>query len=168
MTTALYALSADPITNGHLWVIQCAARMFSKVMVGIGQNPDKKCVFSIDERFYMTREVICQSALSNCEVRCLQPDDWTVKVAKDLGHGYLVRGVRNARDFEYEMELANFNRVLEPAVQTVLLPTPPHLSQVSSSFVKGLVGLRDWEDVVSPLVPVGVLDHLVKWQERRK
>ncbi len=159
-TTAFYALSADPITVGHLWVIQSASQMFERVMIGIGQNANKTCAFSARRRFEMTRDVISKAGLANCEVREMELDDWTVKVAKELGYTHLIRGVRNSRDFEYEMELASFNRTLEPTIQTVFLPTPPELSLVSSSFVKSMIGLKDWEDIVAPLVPSAVMPYL--------
>lgn len=161
MRRALYAGSFDPTTNGHMWVLEEGAKLFDELVVVIGQNPQKKGSWSVEERVAMLRE--CCTHLKNVEVRHFD-GRYLVRVAKELGARYLLRGLRNAGDFAYEQTIRNVNRDLEPSVETVFVITPRELAEVSSSTVRGMVGFEGWEEVVAKYVPAPVLARM---KERR-
>ncbi len=154
---ALYAGSFDPATNGHMWIVQEGARLFHELIVVVGQNPSKRGSATVDVRVALLRE--CCAHLTNVTVRTFD-GRYLVRVAADLGAGYLLRGLRNSSDFAYEQTIRNVNRDLEPRVETVFLMTPRELAEVSSSTVRGMVGFDGWEEVVSRFVPQPVLRHL--------
>lgn len=171
--TAMYAISGDPITNGHVFVLERAVELFDRVILTLAVNPDKRYTFSLEERKGMADRIVelfsrqwaspQHRAYDRISVAPLGPTEITVKAARRAGAGYLVRGVRDTKDFEYELRMAQFNSQLEPYVQTIFIPTPPYLSVVSSSFVKSLVGLEDWERTVEQYVPLPVLKKLAEW-----
>ncbi len=150
---AMYAGSFDPPTNGHLWVIEEGAKLFDELIIVIGQNPQKKGHWSVENRVATLSE--CCAHLKNVEVRSFD-GRYLVRVAAALGARYLLRGVRNASDFSYEQTIRNVNRDLEGSVETVLLVTPRELAEVSSSTVRGMVGFEGWEQVVERYVPAPV------------
>jgi pantetheine-phosphate adenylyltransferase len=157
MRRALYAGSFDPTTHGHMWVVEAGARLFDELIVVVGQNPQKKGVWTVAERVAILKE--CCAHLRNVEVR---PFDgrYLVHVAADLGARYLLRGLRNAADFAYEQTIANVNRDLEPQVETVFVVTPRELAEVSSSTVRSMVGFAGWQEVVARYVPAPVLRRM--------
>lgn len=161
MKKAVYALSADPITNGHVWIVSNALATFDHVYVYVASNSTKKHTFTINERADLVREVFrLQIKEHQLDVKVLFEDEFIVRQAVRQQARFLVRGLRNATDFEYEMQMANFNSTLEPSVSTVFFPTPQHLAGISSTFVKGLVGLQGWEDIAAKYVPEPVLEKL--------
>lgn len=166
-TKALYALSGDPVTNGHVWVIERALLTFDRLVVAIAENPAKRYTFGLAARATMLKAAVPDPPASLTFTTIL-PGETTVRVAKQTGATVLVRGVRNAADCAYELSLAHFNAKLEPGVHTVWVPTPAALADVSSSFVKRLVGLDGWEEVVRDLVPPVVLDYLGRWHRQRQ
>jgi pantetheine-phosphate adenylyltransferase len=131
---AIYAGTFDPITAGHLSVIAQAAGIFQFVRVLIAHNPDKRTLFTRDERVALAREVTAK--MPNVSVDAT--DGYVVEYAKQIGARFLVRGIRGASDATFETTLAQQNRALAPDVQTVLLPAEPALSEVSSSSLKAL------------------------------
>lgn len=159
MRRALYAGSFDPPTNGHLWVLEEGARLFDELVVVVGQNPQKKGSWSIEERVEILRA--CVAHLPNVSVRRFD-GRYLVRVAAELGARYLLRGLRNAADFAYEQTIRNVNRDLEPGVESVFLITPRELAEVSSSTVRGMVGFQGWQDVVATKVPRPVLERLLR------
>lgn len=164
MRRVYYGLSADPVTLGHVWVIQQAAKMFDEVTVAVANNPSKRHDFSLDARVNMTAEA-CHH-LPTVKVVALPPDEFLVRAAREAEAEYLIRGLRNGQDYAYESDIARFNAELEPTVKSVFIQTPAHLAGVSSSFVKGLVGLRGWEELVRQYVPVNVFHALRIWHEK--
>ncbi|MEO5726732.1 MAG: pantetheine-phosphate adenylyltransferase [Byssovorax sp.] len=157
MKRALYAGSFDPTTNGHMWVVEEGARLFDELVIVVGQNPLKRGAWSIEERVEILKE--CCAPLRNVDVRRFD-GRYLVRVAADLGAGYLLRGLRNATDFAYEQTIRNVNRDLEPSVEPVYLVTPRELAEVSSSTVRGMVGFEGWQDVVARFVPAPVLRRM--------
>jgi pantetheine-phosphate adenylyltransferase len=135
MRVALYAGTFDPITRGHLSVIERASRLFDRLLVVVAINPDKQPLFSADERVAMIREVLVPGR----NVECTSTAGYVVELAKARGARYLVRGVRSCTDVENEIALANLNRDLAPEIETVFIPAHPALSEVSSSRLKELV-----------------------------
>ncbi len=128
---ALFAGSFHPPTNGHLDVILRASRMFERVVVAVMVNPEKKYLLSAEERCEMLRRAA--AGLDNVEV--VWGTGLTAELAKKLGAGVLVRGVRNVTDMEYETQAADVNRMLT-GVDTVFLPARPEHRAISSTLVR--------------------------------
>lgn len=165
MTIAIYAGSFDPMTNGHLWMIEAAARLFSTLHVEIGVNPAKAGRFDLDARLEMMRESIEGRGLSNVLVGSYV-GQYLFRRAQDLGASHVVRGIRNAADFGYEYDLKQINDRIVAGIETVFLVAPPAISSISSSNVMGLIGPEGWEDIVRPLVPDAVFPRLSAWNHR--
>lgn len=127
--------SFDPMTLGHLAVISKAAEMFDSVIVAILNNPDKRCMFSMAER----KEIAERSCVGIENVRVLTADGLLVDLARAMGARYIVKGVRNTVDFEYEQNMARMNKTLAPEIQTVYLPCDSSLEFLSSGFVRELL-----------------------------
>lgn len=132
MTKAIYPGSFDPITNGHIDIIERSARMFDKVIVGVLINSSKEPLFTPTERVEMIKGVLAH--LSNVEV--LKFDGLLVDFASEQNCNILVRGLRVITDFEYELQLAQTNKVIAPNLETVFLSTSLKYSYLSSSIVK--------------------------------
>lgn len=141
MTSAVYAGTFDPVTLGHLSVIERSARLFSRLWVVVAINPDKQPLFSAEERV----EMLVEAAGNLPNVQATSTAGYIVELARQLGAGYLVRGVRGATDTEAELALARLNHELAPEIETVFVPAQPQLSEVSSSRLKELV--REGADV---------------------
>jgi pantetheine-phosphate adenylyltransferase len=155
---AVYAGSFDPITNGHLWVINEASQLFGKLTVVVACNPEKcsKMTFPREERVNMVKE--STSNFNNVEVvSCDGQESFTVKYAHQIGAKYVIRGIRNEEDFGKEHIIRHINEDICPDVKTVFVVPPRNLSEVSSSLVKGLVGFNGWRDVLSKYVPDSVV-----------
>ncbi len=133
MRIAVYAGTFDPITAGHLSVIEHAAKIFDRVVVLIAVNPDKRTLFSVRERVAMAR---ASWAASGGDVTFDSTEGMVVEYARVVGATVLVRGIRGATDADYETEMAQFNRSLAPEIETVFLPAHAELAQISSSGLK--------------------------------
>lgn len=155
---AIYGASLDPITNGHMWVINEGARLFDKLTVAVAVNPDKKYMFDNDTRIKMVVESV--EHLSNVQVIELPVNEYLVSFAHQNGMNFNLRGIRNASDYEYEHNMQEVNHSIEPEVSTVYAFCPMQLGKISSSTVKGLVGKNGWEKVVEHYVPTAVLREL--------
>jgi pantetheine-phosphate adenylyltransferase len=134
MRIAIYAGTFDPITRGHLSVIERASYLFDRTLVLIATNPAKQPLFSAEERLDMLRETT--AAYNN--VGCALTHGYVVEFAREQGAKYLIRGVRSSTDVESELTLANLNHQLAPEIATVFVPAHPNLSEVSSSRLKSL------------------------------
>ena len=155
----VYAGSFDPPTNGHLWMIKQSARIFDKLIVAIGVNSEKSYTFTLDQRKEMIKEIT--NGMGNISVTSFK-DTFLVDFAKSEGAGFIVRGIRDSKDFEYEKSIRSVNEDINREVLTIFLMPPPKLSAISSSLVKGLVGNSSWEKIVSGYVPKYVLEYLKK------
>lgn len=155
MTKALYTGSFDPMTCGHLDIIERGAKMFNDVVVGVIVNPSKKCLFSTEERVDMIKEA------------CGHIPNVTVDSFKGLLADYVnandfdgvIRGLRATSDFDYEISMAQMNaRLFKPSVESIFLMTDPKFSFISSSMIKDVVSLGG---DVKGLVPDSIL-HKIK------
>lgn len=124
--------SFDPITLGHLDIIQRAARVFDEVNVVVLNNSSKKSLFTVDERLGLIREVT--KHISNVKVDYFQ--GLTVDYAKSVHASAIIRGLRAVSDFEYEMQITSMNRVLDEQIETFFIMTNNQYSFLSSSIVK--------------------------------
>lgn len=129
---AIFAGSFDPITNGHLDIICRASNLFDELQIGVLYNPNKKGLFNFDERVELIKS--CTSHLTN--IKIVSFDGLLVNYCQDNGIDTLIRGVRTGADIEYELQMAHMNRELNPNIETIILPTKPEYSFISSSLVK--------------------------------
>lgn len=134
MRLAVYAGTFDPITLGHLSVVERGSLLFDRLFLLVAVNPRKSPLFSVEERVEMLREVC--ACFENVE--CESTAGYVVDFARAEGARYLIRGVRGSTDAESEITLANLNRELAPEIETVFVPAHPELSEVSSSKLKEL------------------------------
>ncbi|MCR5187696.1 MAG: pantetheine-phosphate adenylyltransferase [Treponema sp.] len=149
MVKAVFAGSFDPPTNGHLDIIKRASRLFESVDVVVSVNPEKKTMFSEEERVKFLRDLI--KPFGNVSVHSYK--GIIVNYAKEVGAKVLVRGVRSANDFGYEFELALMNQNLNPEIETVFLQSKEKYAIVKSSSIKQLAQFGgDISRMVPPLV----------------
>ncbi|MGN0241739.1 MAG: pantetheine-phosphate adenylyltransferase [Candidatus Weimeria sp.] len=132
MRTAIYPGSFDPITFGHLDIIKRSASMFDRLVVGVLNNSAKKSLFSVDERVAMIESLT--KDYPNVEVDSF--DGLMIDYAKQIGASVVIRGLRAVTDFEYELQIAQTNRVESPDIDTVFLTTSLKYSYLSSTIVK--------------------------------
>ena len=128
----LYPGSFDPLTFGHLDLIQKASELFGEVVVSVLKNPSKQPTFSLDTRIRQIKK----ATESYKGVEVISFDGLTVKCAKEQNVNIILRGLRALSDFEYELQIANTNRSLDQSIETVFLATEAHNSFLSSSVVK--------------------------------
>ena len=133
MSVAIFPGSFDPITNGHVDIINQAAAIFDKVYVVVMVNTAKKYLFTNEEREDLINDAV--KDLKNVQV-LLKPNQLTINVAHDLGANTIVRGVRNTTDFLFEQQIAEMNKKMASDISTVLLFTEPENSFVASSIIK--------------------------------
>jgi pantetheine-phosphate adenylyltransferase len=153
MRRAVYAGSFDPITLGHLWMIEQGRALFDELVVAIGINPDKRYLFSLEDRLAMLHEVT--AGFANVKIASYE-NLFLVHYAEQVGAAFILRGIRNEQDYGYERGMRYVNAELDARVRTVFLIPPRELVEVSSSFVKGLVGPAGWEDILAKYVPPAV------------
>lgn len=134
---AIFPGSFDPFTLGHMDILKRACKLFDLVRVCVIGNPSKRALFSTEERVEMIRLAIMETELSNVEVDSFT--GLTAEYAKKAGASYIVRGLRNLSDFEYEAEMDVYNRLLAPGVETVYLNCGANTAHVSSSAVRELM-----------------------------
>ncbi len=154
MTTAIFPGTFDPATNGHLDLIQRSARIFDRVVVAIFDNPSKRQMFNVEERFSLLQQITAD--IDNAHIVSFQRQ-LLVTLAKTHQASVIVRGVRSVADFEYEAQMTSMNRYMDDAIETVYLTPRVEFSFVASSLVKEVASLGA---DVSALVPPVVLEAL--------
>jgi pantetheine-phosphate adenylyltransferase len=148
MRRAIYPGSFDPLTNGHLDIIERGCRLFDEVVVAILVNQAKQSLFSVDERLDAIRSVVPSPS-----VRVETFDGLLVHYARERGATAVIRGIRAVSDYEYELQMALMNRRLAPDVETVFLMSTEAYSFVSSRLVKEVASLGgSVAGLVPPLV----------------
>ena len=153
MTSVIYPGTFDPITNGHLDIIERSAVIFPRVLVAVANSPSKKTLFSLDERVELVRQSVAH--LSNVEVFGFS--DLLANVVKQRNISAIIRGVRTTTDFEYELQLAALNRLLTKGVESLFFPPAEKWAFVSSTIVREIY-LHGGD--VAELVPVPVFNAL--------
>ena len=159
----IYAGSFDPPTKGHLWMIEQGAQLFDELVVVLGVNPDKKGFLTAQQRMDALRGMLA-GGLANVRVEKMQ-GGFLVEFTRRLGATHLLRGVRNTVDFEYEKSMDRMNARMEPGLRTVYLMPPPELEEVSSSMVRGFVGVQGWQRWVQECVPANVFNIIAAAQK---
>ncbi len=150
MKIAVFPGSFDPITLGHKDIVTRAIPLFDKIIVAVGENATKKYMFPLEQRLQWIRETFKDH--SNIETDTYS--GLTVKYCHEKGAGFILRGLRNPADFEFEKAVAQTNRKLQPDLETVFLLTSSGLSSISSSIVRDVI--RHGGDY-SQFVPLAVL-----------
>lgn len=138
---AVFPGSFDPITKGHEDLIKRALPLFDKVIVAIGVNAEKKYMFPLEKRINWIKKTFASE--TNLEVH--NYEGLTIDYCRNIGAQYIIRGLRDSRDFEFEKSIAQMNRELDPQIETVSLITNPRYSAYSSSIVRDI--LRNYGDV---------------------
>lgn len=144
--TVIYPGTFDPITNGHVDLTERAARLFGKVVVAIAHSEKKVPMFSLEERVSLCRQSL--QHLHNVEV--VGFSNLLIDFAQSQGSRCVLRGLRAVADFEYEFQLANMNRAMNPEFESVFLTPSEHLSYISSSLVREIAVLNG---DITPFVP---------------
>jgi pantetheine-phosphate adenylyltransferase len=160
LRTALYAGTFDPVTNGHLDVVRQAARLADKLVLAIGVHPGKKPLFSADERIAMLEQTCGPIARrEKCKFVCITFNNLVVETARKQGANLLIRGLRDATDFDYEMQMAGMNATMAPKVQTIFLPASAAVRPITATLVRQIAGMGG---DVSAFVPAPVVARLKK------
>ena len=155
MKTIVYPGTFDPITNGHIDLIERASKLFDKIVVGIASNQKKSPLFTIDERIQLATEAV--KHLDNVEIKGF--DYLLVNFVRDCNAAAVMRGLRAVSDFEYEFQLANMNRALSPEIESVFLTPSEKFSYISSSQIREISALNgDASKFVPPHVAAALLE----------
>ena len=157
---ALVCGSFDPVTNGHIDLIKRAAGMFESVIVGIFVNKEKQYTFPME-----TKRAMLEKAVEDIENVTVDVSyGYVADYVKENGIGVIVKGVRNTADYEYELNMAKYNKSHAPDTETVFLPASDETASLSSTFVKQL--FENGEDI-TPYVPVSVIQEFKKIKEEK-
>ena len=155
MKKIVYPGTFDPITNGHIDLLERASKLFDKIILAVATSTRKNPLFDVDERVQLAKNAI--KHLGNVDVRPL--DYLLVNFVRDCSADAVLRGLRAVSDFEYEFQLANMNRALSPEVESVFLTPAEQFAYISSSLVREISSLNG---DVSKFVPLNVSEALIK------
>lgn len=136
MRRAIFPGSFDPLTNGHLDVIERASPLFDEIIIAVLNNPDKRPMFSVEERVAIIEEIVPSVRHDGCRLTVDSFSGLTAEFAKSKEASAIVRGIRAVSDYEYELRMALMNRKLEPTVETVFFMADEEYSYVSSTLMK--------------------------------
>jgi pantetheine-phosphate adenylyltransferase len=151
---ALYPGSFDPVTFGHLDVVQHAVTLCDRLIVAVAVNPGKKSLFSTEERLEMLKAVCAPIAKkAGCAFETTTYDNLTVTAARAAGATIIVRGLRDGTDLDYEMQIAGMNQTMAPEVHTVFVPASPAVRPITATLVRQIAGMGgDFSAFVPPSV----------------
>lgn len=155
MKIGVYPGSFDPVTNGHLDIIERASKIFDKLIVAVLVNPNKTPVFDIDERVELLKETT--EHLPNVEVKAFK--GLLIDFMKQENAKVIVKGLRAVSDFEYEFQMALLNKKLEPSIETIFMMTNSKYSYLSSSMVKEVARFGG---CIEDLVPEKIAKKVMK------
>jgi pantetheine-phosphate adenylyltransferase len=156
---ALYPGSFDPVTNGHMDILRQSLALADKVVVAIGIHPGKAPLFSFEERVELihasARVELSQDEASRIDV--ISFSDLVINTARNQSAAYLVRGLRDGTDLDYEMQMAGMNGTLEPDIRTVFLPASPNVRHITATLVRQIAKMGG---EISAFVPDPVAEPL--------
>jgi len=152
----LYTGSFDPITNGHLAVVEAAFAFCDELIVAIGTHPGKQPVFSVEERAALI-EKVCAPKSANAKLSVKTFSGLAIEAARGFGATLMLRGLRDATDFDYEMQMAGMNAAMAPEVQTIFLPASTGVRHITATLVRQIASLGG---DVSSFVPEPVAEAL--------
>lgn len=149
MKTAVFPGSFDPITAGHVDIVRRAVPLFDKIVVAVGVNSQKKYLFSLEQRLAWLEEVFADEP----KVEVGTFEGLTAHFCQEIGANYLLRGLRNASDFDYEKTISQLNGIVGEGLETIFLISQPAYSHISSTIVREIIkGGGD----ASPFLPKGM------------
>jgi pantetheine-phosphate adenylyltransferase len=146
---ALFPGTFDPITIGHINLIDRAMQLFDEIVIGIGHNSSKSTLFSLEQRENWIKAIFNNQP----KIRVQAYEGITVAFCDEIGAQFILRGLRNMSDFDYEKNIAQMNKLVNPNIETIFLMCDPAYAPISSSVVRDLI--RNGGDA-SPYLPVGV------------
>ena len=154
MRVGLYPGSFDPVTYGHVDIVRRAAHLVDKLVIAIGTHHDKHPLFTAAERVKLTSEVLNPVAREiGLKLEVTTYDNLTVDAAKDAKATVVIRGLRDAGDFDYEMQMAGMNQALAPEIETVFLASSPESRHIAASLVRQIAAMGgDVSSFVPPVV----------------
>ena len=161
MKIAVCPGSFDPITVGHLDLVERAARIFDKVIVCVSVNSDKRSMFTPEERLSMARAAVAH--IPNAEAEAW--DGLLVDFVRNVGAAALVKGARGTTDFDWEYQLAQINRDLEPELDTIIFPARPEHGHISSTMVRDMIRYHQKLDSYLPAGAAVVLQKIREGKE---
>ncbi|MET3646804.1 pantetheine-phosphate adenylyltransferase [Phyllobacterium ifriqiyense] len=158
MTIAIYAGSFDPITNGHMDVLQGSLRLADEVFVAIGIHPGKAPLFSFEERMDLIKQVALDVlGKDGARIKVVAFDGLLIDAARKHNASLMVRGLRDGTDLDYEMQMAGMNGKMAPELQTVFLPADPSVRTITATLVRQIASMGG---DVRHFVPALVADAL--------
>ncbi|WP_029040119.1 pantetheine-phosphate adenylyltransferase [Cucumibacter marinus] len=153
-----YPGSFDPVTNGHLDVIERACRLVDSLVVGVGVQATKSPLFDLDERMDLLQVTVAPVASrTGTEVSFIHFEGLMVQACRRVGANIIVRGLRDTTDYNYEMQMVGMNAQMAPDLQTVFVPSSPHVRHISATLVRQIAQMGG---DVSAFVPNRVLQAL--------
>ena len=165
MKTAVYPGTFNPITNGHIDLVERASRLFDTVIVAIGVNKQKTTSLSTEKRVALARKVLAH--VDNVEVVAFET--LLIEFVRERGASVILRGLRTVADFEYEFQLVGMNRALDPGIETIFMAPDEHLSYISSTLVREIASYGgDISRFVHPLVADAMREHLAEQKAEQK
>lgn len=157
MRRAIYPGSFDPVTNGHLDIIERGSKLFDEIIIAVLVNPEKRALFTVEERREMLEEVLTHIESGGCRLRVGSFQGLLMRYAVEQQANAVVRGIRAISDYEYELQMALMNRRQEPAIETVFMLAAESYSYVSSRLVKEVYSLGG---TIEGLVPATVEERM--------
>ena len=155
-----YPGSFDPVTNGHLDVIERACRLVDKLFVGVGVNPKKQPLLGGQDRLTLLSQTIDPIAKrTDTDIKIIEFNGLAVMAARQLGAKLIIRGLRDTTDYNYEMQMVGMNAQMAPDLQTVFVPSSPHVRHISATLVRQIAEMNG---DISAFVPALVLKALKK------
>lgn len=148
MKIAVLPGSFDPITNGHIDIVNRAIPLFDKVVIAVGINSQKKYLFSLEQRIEWLNDVF----KDNDKVEVGSFEGLTVNYCKEIGARYLLRGLRNASDFDYEKTISQLNHIIGDDLETIFLISQPEFSHISSTIVREIIKGKGQVDSFVPQI----------------
>ncbi len=158
---AIYPGSFDPVSNGHIDIIERISRLFEHVFVVVAVNPNKHYIFTADERVDMLKKATAN--LTNVTVE--KSDQILVDYVRQKGEGVIIRGVRNVNDYQNEITMYQFNHTSDPSIETLVMFPSSHNLFISASYIKELALFRA---DITPYVPQGLADFIAQKIRERK
>ncbi|MGI4750545.1 MAG: pantetheine-phosphate adenylyltransferase [Janthinobacterium lividum] len=153
MKTALFPGSFDPVTKAHVDILKRSISLFDKVFIGIGLNSTKAPFISSEKRVQMLKAVFADEP----RIEVVAYEGLTVEFCKQIGAGYMIRGIRTVSDFEYEKAIAQMNHALEPEIESIFIVSKPGYSSISSTIVREIL---KYNGDVSQFIPKEALPFL--------
>ena len=156
---ALYPGSFDPLTNGHIGILDAALQLFDRVVVAIGIHHGKQGLFTYDERVRLIRDSVADLGSASDRLEIASFGGLAVDAAKEHSAVAIIRGLRDGTDLDYEMQMSGMNGIMAPGVQTVFLPAHPHARFITATLVRQIAAMGG---DTSPFVPPAVHEALLE------